>query len=91
MKLLIAATVSIFLISGTQVQASLEHRSDFENTPSEKRLSVARGCFRQMKELGCGHPRDGQENFERCLQSERKVLSINCQKFFARLYGEEDP
>jgi hypothetical protein len=83
--------VALLLLAAAPARASLEHRAEFGAAPSEKRLSTARGCFREIARQGCRHPREGQEEFEVCLRRARRALGTECRAFFGRLYGTDDP
>ena len=84
MKITPAILTLIFTITS---YAHLEHRAGQESKPSNERLSVARGCFEEIRRQGCSHPRDGQEIFNTCLDDKKEMLSDSCQAFFTRLYG----
>ncbi|MCM2349000.1 MAG: hypothetical protein NDI69_03200 [Bacteriovoracaceae bacterium] len=67
--------------------ADMEHRAGQGGQPSLQRLTLSRGCFNEADQLGCGHPREDHEYFIACTQDNRKQLSISCQHFFEKLYG----
>jgi hypothetical protein len=78
--------LSLFTISSFAL-ASLEHKEGQGAKPSSERLSRARGCFAEIYDLGCNHPREGQEKFNTCLSEQNAMLSKSCQAFFTKLYG----
>jgi hypothetical protein len=84
MKLIITL-MTLFL--SFPAMSHLEHRDGQESKPSTERLSVARGCFDEIQDYGCSHPREGQEIFNTCLDQKIEMISLPCQAFFTRLYG----
>lgn len=68
--------------------ADLEHREGQESKPTVENLSRSRGCFKEIKEQGCGHPRENQDFFSFCLQLKLESLTSDCQGFFSKLYGK---
>ena len=69
--------------------AHLEHKPGQGMIVDEKRLSKARGCFTDIKLLGCGHPREDIDFFKSCLDEKSDQLTSDCQNFFQRLYGKK--
>ena len=84
-NLLIAFGIFISL----EAMADLEHREGQGTIPSSKELGVSRACFREIDNLGCGHPLEDQEYFNTCLADQKTTLSSNCQIFFEKLYGSK--
>lgn len=68
----------------------MEHRDGQGERPSLQRLSMTRGCFSKMRQLGCGHPREDLEFFKGCLDQNRDQLSLECSLFFNRLYQKKN-
>lgn len=68
----------------------LEHRHGQGERPSAQKLSLSRGCFKEINDLGCGHPAEDHEVFISCLDEGREKLSNSCQIFFERLYGRRN-
>jgi hypothetical protein len=66
--------------------ADMEHRPLQGEKPSNERLSLSRGCFQEIRLLGCGHPREDQVFFKTCLQEQQNSLTPVCFNFFHRLY-----
>lgn len=85
-----SAVILITMFFSFASMAHLEHRAGQETVPSSERLSKARGCFREIAEHGCGHPRDGQEEFNTCLEIKKEMLTETCQTFFKKLYGKRE-
>lgn len=69
--------------------ATMEHQTGFESKPSAERLSKSRGCFTEIQDLGCPHPREDQEKFNTCLSDNINGLKSSCQAFFKKLYGDK--
>jgi hypothetical protein len=81
---------TIIIISMLASFSALAHQGhDFQpqEKPSEKSISTARSCFKELETLGCGHPREDQEYFVNCYRSNVQMISIDCQSFFETLYG----
>lgn len=70
--------------------ADLEHKAGQGDAPPEKKVSLARGCFREIDNLGCGHPKDDLGFFRGCLDENRENLSASCQTFFGKLYSKKE-
>lgn len=87
MKKIIIVLASFFTLS---VMANLEHKPGQNGQPSKERLSRARGCFTEIQEHGCAHPREGQEIFKTCLEDKIEILTPSCQAFFKKLYGTKN-
>ena len=78
-------TLLIFL-SPARVMAHLEHKKNFEAHPAVERLTFTRGCFKEIKKLGCRHPREDVDLFKLCLLQKQEMLHPQCRIFFSRLY-----
>lgn len=76
------------LLTPESVRAHLEHKRGQGSTPSSEKLHFTRGCFSEIADAGCPHPRDGSEIFRSCLDLKLQSVSKNCQGFFLRLYGK---
>lgn len=81
--------IFIMTIMASQAFATLEHQKGFESKPSAERLSKSRGCFAEIEDLGCQHPREGQEKFNTCMSEKFTELKPSCQAFFEKLYGDK--
>jgi hypothetical protein len=68
--------------------ADLEHVEGMGSAPSKQKLSSSRGCFQEIRNLGCGHPREDQDFFTGCLEENKDSLSPSCKSFFEILYGK---
>lgn len=79
--------LSFFAFEAT---ADLEHKPGQGGQPLAKKLTLSRGCFHEMENLGCGHPREDQGYFVSCLVDKPGQLTPNCQKFFTKLYGTKN-
>lgn len=79
---------TLFLFISLSAMADLEHKEGMGAPPLKQKLSIARGCFKEINELGCGHPRDDQEFFIGCLEESKDDLTPSCQGFFEKLYGK---
>lgn len=77
------------MIVTSSIFATMEHQAGFESKPSAQRLSKSRGCFAEIQDLGCTHPREGQEKFNTCLSENFNGLNSSCQAFFKKLYGDK--
>lgn len=85
--------MKIILLTGTLLfssfsYADLEHKTGQGANPSQEKLSLSRGCFEEIDEQGCGHPRDDHEVFITCLDENKNKLSTSCAEFFENLYGK---
>lgn len=78
----------IILFSSQLVFADLEHKDGQGTLPEAQKLTLSRGCFKEIKSQGCGHPRENQDFFSFCLQLKLEALSSDCQGFFTKLYGK---
>lgn len=88
MRNLFSLSVLIFtLIFSNLTLADLEHRPGQGTLPKREKLSTAHGCFREIDELGCGHPRDDQEFFISCVHDKQDDLTPSCKPFFETKYG----
>jgi hypothetical protein len=86
MKCFIRVSLLVFSMSA---MADIEHKPGMEGHPSQQKLSIARTCFKEIDNKGCGHPRDDQEFFISCLDETRDELTLSCQSFFQKLYGKK--
>lgn len=84
MKKIIIGLSVLFSIAA---HADMEHKSGQGEQPSLQKMTLSRGCFTEADQLGCGHPREDHEYFIACVQDNRNQLSISCQHFFKKLYG----
>lgn len=80
--------ISIFISINSY--GDMEHKPGQGIQPSAEKLSLSRGCFKEMRYLGCGHPREDHGYFIACLANNRDQLSNNCQSFFQRLYEKKN-
>lgn len=87
--------MKIYLLIGTLITSSfsyadLEHKTGQGANPSQEKLSLSRGCFEEIEDQGCGHPRDDHEIFIACLDENKTKLSTSCLSFFETLYGKRN-
>jgi hypothetical protein len=82
--------ILLILLLSSIVQADMEHKLGQGALPSPQKLSIARGCFKEIDEQGCGHPKENHEFFISCLEVKGNNLSSNCITFFNRLYGKRN-
>lgn len=78
----------LFLAFSFSALADLEHVEGQGTAPSRQKLSTSRGCFQEMRNLGCGNPREDQDFFTGCLEENKDSLSPSCKSFFEVLYGK---
>lgn len=78
----------LIILFSTNVLADLEHIEGQGLAPSRQKLSSSRGCFQEIRNFGCGHPREDQEFFIGCLEENKDSLSLSCKSFFETLYGK---
>jgi hypothetical protein len=83
------SVIVLALIFSSSAFSNLEHIEGQGSSPLKIKLNHSRGCFQDMAELGCGHPRDGHDSFVTCLNEKRTHLSSTCEAFFERLYGKQ--
>jgi len=74
----------------TNLLADLEHIAGQGASPGTKNLTLAQGCFIEISEQGCGHPRDDREIFVTCVNDKMDHLTPSCQSFFTKLYGKRE-
>lgn len=80
--------LSLLLLFSFSAFADLEHVEGQGAAPSRQKLTSARGCFQEIRNLGCGHPREDQDFFIGCLEENKDSLSPSCKSFFEVLYGK---
>lgn len=80
--------VAVIFLS-LSAHADLEHKEGLGTMPKTQKLSISRSCFKEIDDIGCGHPRDDQEFFISCLQENKDELNPSCQSFFEKLYGKK--
>jgi hypothetical protein len=68
--------------------ADMEHKTGIGSTPKREKLMKQHGCFQEITNLGCVHPREDQMIFRSCLDEKNDQLSVECQSFFEKLYGK---
>ena len=82
------AIIFCFLFSLSAV-ADLEHKAGQGKAPSHDRLNQSRACFKEMDNLGCGHPSEDRLYFSLCMEDRNDLLSLNCQVFYQKLYAKK--
>lgn len=82
------AIIFCFLFSLSAL-ADLEHREGLGKAPSDDRLNQSRACFKEMDNLGCGHPSEDPTYFSSCMEDRSELLSSNCQVLYQKLYGKK--
>lgn len=82
--------LSMALTLSFSALADMEHKAGQGDAPPAKKISLAHGCFNEIDNLGCGHPKDDLGFFKGCLDENRENLSPSCQSFFGRLYGKKE-
>lgn len=87
-NLLRAQTLLFGLLIVNISYADMEHKPGIGALPRSAKLSKQRGCFKEITNLGCDHPRVDQVNFKTCLEEKKDQLPVDCQSFFERLYGK---
>lgn len=78
------------LLFSTFLMADMEHKPGIGAVPVRQKLTKQRGCFQEIRNLGCGHPREDQTFFNTCLSEKSDQLSSECLTFFEKLYGKRN-
>lgn len=81
--------LSFTLLSSFSALATQEYTPGSEGVPSEARLATAHSCFKELADLGCGHPREDVNHFKSCLDQNLENLTSSCKTFAKRLYGQD--
>lgn len=87
-NLLRVQTLLFGLLFANISHADMEHKPGIGTSPRSAKLSKQRGCFQEIKNFGCEHPRVDQVIFKTCLDEKKDQLSEECYAFFEKLYGK---
>ena len=71
----------ISVISGIVLSAQIAAAQDqYDQRERREPPPEARQCMEEMRQLGCGNPREvGHEAFKSCIDSKKDQLSSECQ------------
>lgn len=76
----------ILMLSCDALKAMTEHEPGMEERTSSAQIERNRLCFREARNLGCGHPRENQADFQSCILVRLPQLSSDCHQMMKRLY-----
>lgn len=79
----------LILALSFSARAGLVHKDGQGNPPSEARAKMARECFNEAISSGCKSPREGRQEFRKCVRDSMETFSSECRAFITRKYGRK--
>lgn len=59
--------------------------------PSAEQREQGRACFEEIRNLGCGSPREDHAAFKTCIEGKVSQLSESCQAFHQKMKDRPRP
>lgn len=82
--------VLIALFFSLNSMASMTHKSDVGNEPSQAKKELALKCFSEAVSSGCRSPQEDRQSFRECVKERMDSFSSECETFMSRLYGRKN-
>jgi len=78
--------IGLILLISFMARADIDEGVMKSTEPKVEEIASARSCFKEVENMGCGHPRDDLEQFRSCMENTISSLTPACQKMMGDLY-----